>query len=208
MGFPVDLRLDGRRVVVVGAGPIATRKIRQLLERNADIVVVAPGATDTVTSLAASGTITWHRRHAVESDFEAAWLIVTATGDPEIDAWVFAYGEANQIWVNSADDPANCSVTLLSILRRGDLVVAVGSSGRAPAVATWVRTQIGARIDPAYGLLVDLVAEIRAHIHERGLSTEGFDWQDVLATDVVDQLRCGDRAAARRKLLERLGMAE
>ena len=81
------------------------------------------------------------------ADLDGAWLATTATGDPEVDHAVFEAGEERRIWVNSADDPANCSFTLMSVVRQGDLVVTIGTGGRSPALATWLRRRLagGAR---------------------------------------------------------------
>ncbi len=123
-GYPVNLVVDGRRCVVVGAGRIAARKIAALLDAGADVHVVAPDASRRSTRLgrrrASSSSSTARSSRA---DLDGAWLATTATGDPAVDHAVFAAAEDRHVWVNSADDPANCSFTLMSVVRSGDLVV-------------------------------------------------------------------------------------
>lgn len=206
MGMPVDLQVAERLVVVVGGGRIATRKIQQFLEQNALVRVVAPEATDQVERWAAEGLVTWRRQQVTEADLVDAWLIITATGEPAVDGWVFEFGEAQRTWVNSADDPTHCSVTLLSILRRGNLQVSVGTEGHAPAVATWVRKRIGEVIDPAYGQLVDVVSGLRAEIHTAKESTEQFDWAAALDDEVIRDIRADGPQAGAALLRARLGL--
>src|SRR5262249_49917561 len=141
-GYPANLVVAGRRCVVVGAGRIAARKIAALLGAGADVVVVAPHAGDEVRAWAAAGQVALHERGFEPEDLDGAWLATTATGDPTVDHAVFAAGSARRVWVNSADDPDNCSFTLPSVVRRGDLVVTVGTAGRSPALAAWLRRRL------------------------------------------------------------------
>src|SRR3954454_464862 len=138
-GWPVNLLVRARKVVVVGAGRIAARKIEPLLDLGAEVVVIAPDAGNEVRAWATAGRVVWHDRVFDANDLDGAWLAVTATDDPAVNAAVFAAGEARRVWVNSADDPANCSFTLMSTVRRSDVVVAIGTGGRSPALATYLK---------------------------------------------------------------------
>ena len=137
--MPVNLLVNARPVVVVGAGRVAARKIEPLLDLGAAVTVVAPNANDDVKAWAAAARLTLHERPFAPADLDGAWLAFTATDDPEVNAAVYAAGEERRIWVNSADDPANCSLTLMSVIRRSDLVVTVGSGGRSPVRRSWTR---------------------------------------------------------------------
>ncbi len=110
------------------------------------------------------------------------------------------------MWVNSADDPANCSFTLMSVVRRGDLVVTIGTGGRSPALATWLRKRLGDELGPEYETLLDLLSEARESIRASGRSSEEPDWQQALDSGMLDLIRAGSRgrsqgAAARMSLL-------
>ena len=95
------------------------------------------------------------------------------------------------MWVNSADDPAHCTVTLPSRVRRGDLLVTVSTEGRSPALATWLRRRIEAELGPEHEALLDLVAEEREAMRSEGRSTEGLDWQRALDSGMLDLIREG-----------------
>ena len=190
-GLPVNLLVNGRPVVVVGAGRIAARKIEPLLDLGAEVTVVAPKANDEVQAWAAAGRLTFHERPFVPADLETAWLAFTATDDPAVNAAVFAAGEARRIWVNSADDPTNCSLTLMSVIRRSDLVITVGTGGRSPALAAHVRRTLEQEIGPEYEDLLDLLSEARERLRASGRSSEDADWQRAFDQGIVDMVRAG-----------------
>jgi siroheme synthase-like protein len=190
-GLPANLLVRGRAVLVVGAGRIATRKIAALLELGADVTVVAPEVDADVRRWADE-----RRLHVVErafrvADVDGAWLAFTATDDPEVNAAVHAAGEAARIWVNSADDPANCSFTLMSVIRRSDLVVSVGTGGRSPALSAHLRRRLEEEIGPEYETLLELLSEAREALRASGRSSEDADWQRAFDEGIVALVRDG-----------------
>jgi siroheme synthase-like protein len=199
-GFPANFIVAGRRCVVVGAGRIAARKIGGLLDAGADVLVVAPVAVDRIREWADAGVVAWEARTFTPADLDAAWLAVTATGLPEVDRAVFEAGEARRVWVNSADDPANCSFTLMSTVRQGDLVVTIGTNGRSPALATFLRDHVATEMGPEYEQLLELLSEEREAIRATGRSSEDADWRRALDSGILDLIRAGREAEARELL--------
>jgi siroheme synthase-like protein len=190
----------GRRVVVVGGGRIAARKIEPLLEAGALVEVVSPQVGTEVRAWADAGRLVLHERAFRAGDLEGAWLALTATDDPVVNTAVHAAGEAGRVWVNSADDPANCSFTLMSVIRRGDLVVTVGTGGRSPALAAQLRRRLEEEIGPEYETLLDLLADAREELRGAGRSTEDANWQSVFDGGIVELVRSG-RVDEARELL-------
>ena len=90
---------------------------------------------------------------------------------------MFEAGEARRIFVNSADDPANCSFTLMSVVRRGDIVVSIGTNGRSPALATFLKEHVRDEMGPEYETLLELLSEAREEIRSTGRSSEDADWR-------------------------------
>jgi siroheme synthase-like protein len=197
----VNLLVRGRKVVVVGAGRIAARKIEPLLDQGAEVTVVAPRAGAEVRAWAAAGRLALHERPFAPRDLDGAWLAYTATDDPAVNAAVFAAGEAARVWVNSADDPANCSFTLMSVIRRGDLVLTVGTGGRSPALATHLRRRLEAEIGPEYATLLDVLSEAREDLRAAGRSSEDADWQAAFDGGIVALVQAG-RVDEARELLQ------
>lgn len=190
-GYPVNLVVTGRRVVVVGGGRIAARKIAPLLELGAAVEVLDPRPGDEVRAWAAEGRLIWHERPFAPADVEGAWLALTATDDPAVNAAVFAAGEAARVWVNSADDPANCSFTLMSVVRRADLVLTVGTGGRSPALAAHLRRRLAEEIGPEYETLLDILSDAREALRGSGRSSEDADWQAAFDGGIVEMVRSG-----------------
>lgn len=195
--YPVNLVLRGRSVLVVGAGPVAASKVDGLLCGGADTVtVVAPDVVDAIRSMPV---------HVEERPYrspEAAdhRIVVTATSDPDVNRQVFLDGEAAGVWVNSADDPANCSFTLPARVRRGPLLVTIATGGHSPALAKWLRRRFEDEFGPEYDALLELLAAERERIRASGCSTEGLPWQDALDSGLIDLLRT-DRTAEATELL-------
>ena len=190
-GFPVNLVVAGRRCVVVGGGRIAARKVAGLLEAGAEVVVVAPTAGEQIREWAAIGAVTLHERAFAPPDLEDAWLAFSATGDPAVDRAVAEAAEAGRVWLGTADEPSVGSLTAVSALRRGDLVVTVGTGGRSPALAAWLRRRLADELGPEYATLVDIMSEARERLRSEGRPTEDADWRSALNSGMLDLIRAG-----------------
>jgi siroheme synthase-like protein len=199
--YPVNLNVAGRRVLVVGAGRVAARKIESLVACGALVDVVAPEISEDVRALG----VACEQREYVEGDARHYRLVVTATGDPTVDGAVFADAEAAGVWVNSADDPEHCTFTLPAVVRRGPLLVTVSTSGQSPAMATWLRRRFEGELGPEFEVLLELVAAERQAIKATGRSTEELDWQRALDSvmldgAMLDLIRAGNVDRARERL--------
>lgn len=200
-GYPVNLLVSGKRCVVVGAGRIAARKIEALLDAGADVYVVASKLDAEVRAWRDAGRLHAEEREFGPADLDGAWLATTATDDPAVNHTVFQAAEARHVWVNSADDPENCSFTLMSVIRQGDLVVTVGTGGRSPALAAWLKDRLTAELGPEYAVACDLLSESRESLRAEGRSTESVDWRRALDSGMVELIRDG-RTAEAKELLE------
>ncbi len=200
--YPVNLRLDGRPVLLVGAGNVAARKLGALVASGALVTVVAPVVRHEVREMALAhpDQITLVERAFVAADLEGMWLATTTTDDPAVNAAVRAAGDARQIFVNSADDPANCTATLPARVRRGDLLVAISTGGRAPAVASGVRRLLDEELGPEWATLVELIGEARDRLHAEGRSTEAVDWRPMLGSGTLEAIREGRLAEVKERL--------
>jgi siroheme synthase-like protein len=200
-GYPVNLLVAGRRCVVVGAGRIAVRKIEALLDAGAEVHVIATELDESVRAWADAGRLTASERAFAAADLDDAWLATAATSDPAVNQAVFDAGELRRVWVNAADDPDHCSFTLMSVIRQGDLVVTIGTGGRSPALATYLKRHVGEEMGPEYGTLLELLSEAREAMRATGRSSEDADWQRALDSGMLDLIRTG-RLAEAKELLE------
>jgi precorrin-2 dehydrogenase/sirohydrochlorin ferrochelatase len=194
--YPVNLRLEGRPVLLVGGGVVALEKVEELALAGAVVTVVAPDVRDDVAALAAEV-----RRRAFEPGDTAGFrLVVIATGDVEVAGQVFAEADAAGTWVNSADDPARCSFTLPARLRRDELLVTVSTGGASPAFATWLRDEIGSWLEPAHLELLALLAAERRRMRAEGRPTAHPGWHEALRSGMLELLRDGDVPGAEELL--------
>jgi siroheme synthase-like protein len=200
LGYPVNLIVAGRRCVVVGAGRVAARKVDALLAAGADVHVVAPKLGDDVRAWRDERRITADAREFEASDLDGAWLATAATDDPAVNREVLEAGAERRVWVNAADDPDNCSFTLMSVIRRGDLVVTVGTGGRSPALAAWLKERFTTELGPEYETLLELLSEAREAMRADGRSTEDADWKRALDSGMLDLIRAG-RVSEAKELL-------
>lgn len=176
-GYPIIVRLAGRRVLVVGGGQVARRKAEGLLAAGASITVVSP---DVVPELAALPGVTVMLRRYRSDDIEGAFLVVAATNDPVVQQQVFDDGQRAGVLVNAVDDPDRCSYILPAVARRGPVIVAVSTQGRSPALAGQLRDRLAAALPDDLEQIVDEVWQRRRAMHARGESTEDVAWPDPL----------------------------
>jgi uroporphyrin-III C-methyltransferase/precorrin-2 dehydrogenase/sirohydrochlorin ferrochelatase len=137
--FPVFLKLSGRRVLVVGGGPVATSKIDALTAAGAAITVVAPVMTAGIEASA----VTRLYREFTAGDLEGAWLVVAAA-TPAVNREVACAAEARGVFVNAVDDPPNATAYLGGVVRRAGVTLAISTSGHAPALAGLLREALDA----------------------------------------------------------------
>ena len=198
--YPVNLRVCGYRCLVVGGGNVALNKADGLLEAGAEVDVIAP---DVVPEMADRPGVTVYRRLYRPGDVKGYRLVVAATGSHEVNAEVYRDGEEAGVWVNSADDPDNCSFTLPSRLRRGPLMVTCSTGGHSPALSRWLRQRLESEIGPEYETLLGLFSEARKRIRARGMHTEDRAWQDVLDSGMLELIRSGETGRA-KEMIDRL----
>lgn len=186
--FPVGLRVEGRLVVVVGAGRIAARKAASLAAAGAVLRVVAPRWSAEMEALPVGDA---RRRTYQPGDLDGVWFATAATGDPAVDGRVHADAEARRLWCNAADDPEHCSVILPAVARRGDVSVAIATGGRSPAAASWLRRRIQALLDDGVDEVVDVASRVRDRMRAAGRPTEVPGWAAVLDADALTLVRHG-----------------
>ena len=193
--YPVTLDVSGRHCLVVGGGAVAARKAAGLLQCGALVTLVAPTLSEETEALAP-------RLHAVErrpyAPGEAAHyrLVITATGVPQVDAAVFDDADAADVWVNSADDREHCSFILPAVHRDGPVTVAVSTSGRSPALASWLRTRLAGHAAGA-GDLADLLGDARARLVATGVASDAVSWAQLLDGPLPELVAAGDLDNAR-----------
>ena len=206
--FPIYLDMSRRRCLVIGGGAVAERKIAALLETGAEVTVLAPDVTDAVAGLSKQNAIRFTARCYEAGDLDGFELAFVATDDPQVNAAVYREGRSRGVWVNSADDPARCDFILPSVLRRGDLTVAVSTGGTSPALARTVREELELYFTQEYESLAKLAAEVRKELSNRSITVPFETWRRALSGEVRQLLMHSDFTRAKSHLLEELGIAQ
>jgi precorrin-2 dehydrogenase len=162
--FPVCLRLQGKRALLIGAGNIADERGQQLVEAGARVRVVAPVVSANIRRLADEGRLELLERPYSLGDVHGHHLVFVATDDRRVSETVAEEARALGIWVNAADIPELCDFTLPSVGRRGPIVVAVSTSGQAPALARQLRKRFLEQVEPGHVRLARLTGWLRKRL--------------------------------------------
>lgn len=149
--FPMFVKLNRRRCLVVGAGTVAESKIESLLAAGASVHVVAPSASEAVQRLARAGRITWDARRFTPADLEDVFLVVAAaTSCEDVNAMVAREARVRGVMCNVVDDPERCDFYYPAVVRRGQLQIAISTGGRSPALAQRLRQELEQQYGPEY----------------------------------------------------------
>lgn len=203
--YPLFLELSGRPCLVVGGGPVAQRKVEALLGVGASVTVISPTLTADLEVLAKDRRIRHVGRAYRSGDLVGHQLAFVATDDGQVNGAVAEDGRRQGVWVNAADDPAHCDFILPSVLRRGELVVAVATGGSSPALSRAIRAELEAYFTDDYTMLAQVVAEVRRELRQdaRLLGAEG--WRAALDVEFRRLIAEGKREEAKARLLGQLG---
>ena len=173
-GYPVMLELQGRRCVVIGGGAVGEGKVQSLLEAGALVTVVAPELTAGLDDLARDGTITAVRRPYLPGDLEGALLAIAATDDSATNARIFSEANERGVLLNAVDDIHHCHFAAPSVIRRGDLIVALSTGGKAPALAKQLRRKLASQFSEEYAALLEMLSEVR----QKALAVRKVDFEE------------------------------
>jgi uroporphyrin-III C-methyltransferase/precorrin-2 dehydrogenase/sirohydrochlorin ferrochelatase len=171
--FPIFVKLEGRPVLLVGAGPVGESKIAGLLAAGAVVTVVAPTATAGIQKLAEEGKIFWHRRRFDRNDLDGMTLVVAAV-PKDIARLIYEEAQIRGVLVNSVDDPDNCDFYYPAVVNRGDLQIAISTAGHSPALAQRIRIELEQQFGPEYAQWIQQLGDAR---------------RDLFATDMDPEVR-------------------
>jgi precorrin-2 dehydrogenase / sirohydrochlorin ferrochelatase len=159
--FPIFLKLEGRNCVVVGAGPVGEGKIRGLLESRALVRVISPQATPQVKDWAQSGAIEWDARPFAATDLVDVFLVVAATSSPEVNDAIYAEAQRRRVLCNVVDVPDRCDFYYPSVVRRGNLQIAISTAGESPTLAQRLRKDLEHQLPEEYSPWLDEIGRER-----------------------------------------------
>jgi precorrin-2 dehydrogenase/sirohydrochlorin ferrochelatase len=204
--YPVCLDIKGRPCLVVGGGGVGTRKVKGLLSAGAQVTVVSPELSAELQDLTPV-PVRCHRRRYRPEDLDGMFLVFGATDDEALNRRISADAGQRNMLCNIADRPQMCSFILPSVVHRGDLLLAISTSGRSPAFAKRLRKDLEAQFGSEYARFLRLMGAIREQLLSAGHSPEAHKSQfETLLGEGLAELVCGgDEAGADRLLARVLG---
>jgi precorrin-2 dehydrogenase/sirohydrochlorin ferrochelatase len=202
--YPIFLDIAGKPVIVIGGGNIAHVKVVGLLKAGAEVTVVSPELNAEMAALSAQGRFRHFERDYEPGDLEGYTLAFVATDDRSVNSTVADEGKARKVWVNAVDDPPYCDFIMPGIAQKGDLIIAISTSGRSPAMARKMREEIEDFLTDDWAAMLELAAEVRAELREQGKLIDAEIWNKALDAELKKLLAEGKQAEAKERLLRSL----
>jgi precorrin-2 dehydrogenase/sirohydrochlorin ferrochelatase len=170
--FPMSVRLEMRDCLLVGAGKTAAQKVESLLSAGARVHVVAPHAVENIRTMSAAGELRWSERDFNASDLAGVFLVVAATNNRDLNQDIFREARLRGVMCNAVDDPDHCDFFYPAVVRRGDLQVAISTSGHSPALAQRLRKQLEQDFGEEYAEWVASLGEFRRRLFQARVDPE------------------------------------
>jgi siroheme synthase-like protein len=205
--YPVYIELRGQPCVVIGGGKIAEGKVEGLLAARANVTVISPDLTVHLRELVEEKKITYLARTYQPGDLTGAFMVICATDQAEVNHQVWQEASANRQLVNVVDDTPRCNFIAPSILRKGDLTIAISTSGKAPALAVRLKERLQRELGPEYERFLELAGELREPLarHIPEFETRKALWYELVDSEILDILARGDEPAARAMISRVVG---
>ncbi|MFW6335250.1 MAG: precorrin-2 dehydrogenase/sirohydrochlorin ferrochelatase family protein [Desulfosalsimonas sp.] len=205
--YPVYLDIRGKRCLVVGGGRVAVRKVQGLLQAGAVVTAVSPQFAEDFDSLAQSGALEMIRRSYITADLEGKFLVIGATDNNELNRKISRDAESRNILCNIADVPDECNFILPSVLRRGDLMIAISTSGKSPAFARHLRKQLENQFGEEYTEFLNLMGAVRKKLLAQQHAPEAHKplFEALISGGLPEMIRAGRTDEADKLLHEVLG---
>lgn len=194
---------------MIGGGRVAERKVKGLLDSGGMVRVVSPEITDELAGLAGMGAIDWRQKVYTDDDLDGAFLVFAATNSREVQKKIHRRARANGQLLNVADDPDSCGFHVPAMVRRGDLTLAVSTSGKSPAVAAHIRERLEEEFGPEYETLLRIMSLVRMRTDSDSVHFSQPErrkiYKKILHNDIIDWIRTGQVDKLRAHLKKILG---
>ncbi|MBC8418890.1 MAG: bifunctional precorrin-2 dehydrogenase/sirohydrochlorin ferrochelatase [Desulfobacterales bacterium] len=192
--YPIFLQIEGMRVLVVGGGNVAQRKVETLLESGASIFIVSKELTPELKRLVDNGDVRFLGEEMKDEFFDDAFIVIAATDDKDLNHKVSMSARRRDLLVNAVDQPEDCNFIVPSVVRRGDLLISISTSGKSPALAKKIRELLEAQFGDEYGAFLNLMGGLRKEVLALGLSQKENRqiFQEIIAGGIIEALALND----------------
>ncbi len=168
--YPIFVDLAGQKVLVIGGGIVAQRKIDILLECGAHISVISKDMTRVLQGYIQEEKVQFLGQEFDEKALQGAFLVIAATDEAILNARIGMLAKERGLLVNVVDQPKECNFIVPSLVKRGDLLIAVSTSGKSPALAKKIRETLSNQFGTEYDRFLVLMGRLRKEILAKGLS--------------------------------------
>jgi precorrin-2 dehydrogenase/sirohydrochlorin ferrochelatase len=206
--YPVFLDLRRQVVLIIGGGEVAERKTASLLRCGARVHLAAKTLTSSLEKWKAQGRIQYLGEEYKPSFMDEAFMVIAATDDAGLNQLISKEAKRRGLLINAVDQPEDCSFIVPSVLNRGDLTIAISTSGRSPALAKKIRKELEASYGEEYEVFLNLLGKVRTVILRQGRPAEENKviFQKIIASSLLESLKAGDWERAASSLGNVLGM--
>jgi len=205
--YPVNLDIRNRKCLVVGGGTVGTRKVITLLKCGAKVTVVSSDVAEKLQELSDGDIIKLEKRPFQISDLDEMFLVMGATDNQEINREIHSEAERLGVLCNIADRPEVCNFILPAIVNRGDLIIAISTSGKSPAFAKKIRKDLEKVFGTEYAGFLKLMGEIRNKLLNEDHEPEAHKhlFEKLIKRDLIKMIKDRNIAAVNSLLFEILG---
>ena len=205
--YPIYLDIRDRNCLVVGGGSVGSRKVETLLDCGAKVTVVSIDAGETLKKLSDRGVIQMKERAFQSADLDNMFLVIGATDNEALNFEIYAAARRRGVLCNIADRPEACNFVLPSIVNRGDLIIAISTSGKSPAFAKKLRKQLETQFGNEYAEFLNLMGAIRKKLLSKDHEPEAHKhlFERLIERDLVQLLKNADIENVNALLLDVLG---
>jgi len=200
--YPVFLQLEDKIALVVGGGKVAQRKVETLLRYGALVNIVSKVLTDKLKQLIEINKVRLLGEEMRDEFLDDAFIVIAATDDKELNSKVSESARNRGLLVNAVDQPADCNFIVPSIVRKGDLSIAISTSGKSPALAKKIRKELDAQFGNEYETFLNLMGGLRKEVLAMGLSQEENSriFHEIVEGGVIEALARNDLAKVESSL--------
>jgi len=179
--YPILLSLNNKKVCVIGGGKVSERKVIKLIPTGAEIHVVSPEITQELMDLSDLRKIIYHKKHYEKKDIKEAWLVFAATNNTDVNNKILKDSEREKCFCNVVDSPEECTFIVPSVIKKGDLTIAISTGGNMPAITKKIRERLEIEFPENYGIYLKFLGQLRSFLKDKYPSEKRIEMSRTLA---------------------------
>jgi precorrin-2 dehydrogenase/sirohydrochlorin ferrochelatase len=205
--YPVFLDLNGQKVLVVGGGEVAERKVKSFLLYGCEISIISPHLTAYLKELVVKKRIHHIPHESLNTFLDDAFMVIAATDDSTLNSQIASQSKERGILVNVVDEPSNCNFIMPSVIKRGDLQIAISTAGKSPALAKKIRKEMDSMFGQEYASFVELLGLLRSQLlsKQRPSSQNKTMFQQLVDSNLLELIREENWDSVKSTLISLLG---